>query len=113
MYHMPMRLMGSATLHKAGADLEILVGGVTLFAIPIIYLQHLFSKFHYELGDPGGGGVKPLSPPPPIRLCKDLSSPQGQFDWVHCSHCELFSDSERGLPHIAKHSLRHCPSVEK
>ena len=41
-----------------GADLGNLVrgGGLTLFATPIIYLQHLFSKFHYQLGSPGGGG---------------------------------------------------------
>ena len=40
-----------------GADLGILVGGgLTLLATPIIYLQHLFSKFHYQLGSPWGGG---------------------------------------------------------
>ena len=31
-------------------------GCLTLFATPIIYLQDLFSKFHYQLGSPGGGG---------------------------------------------------------
>ena len=41
---------------------------MTLFATPIIYLQHLFSKFHYQLGSPGGG-LNPLGHPPPwIRL---------------------------------------------
>ena len=48
----------------AGADLGILVGGgLTLFATPIIYLQHLFSKFHYRLGSPWGGGNPPPDPP--------------------------------------------------
>ena len=43
-------------------------GGLTLFAIPIIYLLHLFSKFHYQLGSPGGGGLNPRTPPldPPL-----------------------------------------------
>ena len=55
-------------MHNAGADLGILVGGgVTLFAIPIIYLQHLFSKFHYQLDSPWGGGLPPDSPR--ILLC--------------------------------------------
>ena len=46
-----------AEIHKTiRADLGILVGGVTLFATPIIYLQHLFSKFHYQLSSPWWGG---------------------------------------------------------
>ena len=60
-------------LWMTGADLGILVGrGLTLFAIRIIYLQHLFSKFHYQLGSPGGGG-KPLTPPLDPSL-NDISS---------------------------------------
>ena len=48
----------------SGADLGIWVGGGwTLFATPIIYLQHLFSKFHYQLGSPWGGGLNTLTPP--------------------------------------------------
>ena len=39
---------------RTGVDLEIWLGGLTLFATPLIYLQHLFSKFHYQLGSPGG-----------------------------------------------------------
>ena len=58
------RLKLPPTCKTTGADLGILVGGgLTLFAIPIIYLQHLFSNFHYQLGSPGGG-----INPPWIRL---------------------------------------------
>ena len=38
---------------------------MTLFATPITYLQHLFSKFHYQLGSPGGG-VNPETNTPPL-----------------------------------------------
>ena len=50
---------------SAGADLGILVGegGDIICNTYIIYVQHLFSKFHYQLGSPGGG-VKLLKPPP-------------------------------------------------
>ena len=45
-------------------------GGVTLFATPIIYLQHLFSKFHYQLhGQSLIGGVTPR-----IRLWQEFAS---------------------------------------
>ena len=48
----------------SGVDLEILVGGdLTLFATPIIYLQHLLSKFHYQLGSPWGESNPHLDPP--------------------------------------------------
>ena len=39
-------------------------GGLTLFARPIIYLQHLCSKFHYQLGSPWRGAVKSPKPFP-------------------------------------------------
>ena len=72
-YEISNKLCG-CSIWNAGADLGILVGGgrLTLFATPIIYLQHLFSKFHYQLGSPWGG----LTPEPPrICLCKG-----GQMD---------------------------------
>ena len=67
----------------SGADLGILVGGgLTLFATPIIYLQHLFSKFHYQLGSPGGGGKPPPLPDPPVCMQQDGQEQRWQFGTV-------------------------------
>ena len=78
LHQKPMGFCLRPYTYVPGADLGILVGGgVTLSAIPIIYLQHLFSKFHYQLGSPWvgvGGGVKPLNPPPWNRLCVPVTS---------------------------------------
>ena len=44
-------------------------GGLTLFATPIICLQHPFSKFHYQLGSPWGRGLSPWIPlDPPLMF---------------------------------------------
>ena len=93
---------------NAGADLGILVGGGLTFATPIIYLQHLFSKFHYQLGSPCGGG-KPLNPPPPGSTSA-MSAALGSLpsDGMPIPHCHIYQ--------IQRHSastISHQPnSVE-
>ena len=60
--HSPVRTLRSSVdkWHFRGGSRNLGWGGLTLFATPIIYLQHLFSKFHYQLGSPWkGGGLTP------------------------------------------------------
>ena len=62
-----LRVCCAPSSHNRSGSRNFGWGRVTLFATPIIYLQHLFSKFHYQLGSRGGGGLN--SQPPWIRPC--------------------------------------------
>ena len=51
-------------------------------SINIIYLQHLFSKFHYQLGSPWGGVEPSKAPPPRICLWIRTSLVTGRPRWI-------------------------------